>query len=561
MNEAEIVIGLLAGVAFLGAVARRAGLPYAPVLVIGGLVVGVIPGIPHIHLDPELVLLGFLPPLVYSAAFQAASYDLRPNVVHILTLATGLVLLTVGTVAATGHAIAALPWASALVLGALAAPTDPVSASSVMRDVGAPERIVAILEGESLINDGTGLAVFQVAVLAAGGGISVASGVTHFIAISIGGSAVGLASGWILVRVRRRLDEPSLEIVLGLLAAFGSYVAAYAIGWSGVLAAVTAGLYAGRHAEDISSPGARINMEPFWDALTFVLESMLFLLIGLELPVIVSGLHGNLGDGILQGVGVVAAAVAIRAAWMAALRIMPSGVGRGLAAAVERLLRFGRRWRGREEPPEGGAEASEGREERAEEEVLVEPLSGRELTVLGFSGMRGALSLAGALSIPLTVGGHAFAGRDHVIFLVYVVVIGTLVLPSLTLERLVRRLGLALGDQLRRLDVHARTRIVHAGLARLEELAPDAGVPEATLDRLRAVLELRLERLDARTRRDGDGPEPETAEVEAAVRRLRQEVISAERAALAELRQERRTPTQVLGRIQHDIDLDEIRMH
>ena len=225
-------------------------------LVLGGLVLGLIPDVPQVRLDPQLVLLGLLPPLVYAAAFQAASYDLRSNLANILTLATGLVLITVVAVAAVGRALTGLPWVSALVLGALSAPTDPVSASSVLRGVGAPERIVAILEGESLINDGTGLAAFQVEVAAAAGGISIGAGLLKFVEISVGGCAVGLVAGWLLVRLRRRLDEPSLEIVLGLLAAFGSYVAAYGLGWSGVLAAVTAGLYAGSLTNAIPRAGS-----------------------------------------------------------------------------------------------------------------------------------------------------------------------------------------------------------------------------------------------------------------------------------------------------------------
>ena len=520
MEQIEIVIGLLAGVAVLAAIAERAGLPHAAVLVLGGLVLGLIPDVPQVRLDPQLVLLGLLPPLVYAAAFQAASYDLRSNLANILTLATGLVLITVVAVAAVGRALTGLPWVSALVLGALSAPTDPVSASSVLRGVGAPERIVAILEGESLINDGTGLAAFQVEVAAAAGGISIGAGLLKFVEISVGGCAVGLVAGWLLVRLRRRLDEPSLEIVLGLLAAFGSYVAAYGLGWSGVLAAVTAGLYAGSQAEEISSPGARLNTEPFWNALTFVLESILFLLIGLQLPTIASGLSGHVATGIGDGIVLVAVVVAVRAAWMTALR------------PAQRLGR-GRR--------DG------------------DPLSGRELTVLGFSGMRGALSLAGALSIPLVVSGHPFAGRDEVIFLVYVIVIGTLVPPSLTLEAVVRRLGLATGDKLLRQEVEARERIVHAGLARLDELAQETAVPEPTLDRLRAVLELRLERVEARRRRLGEAP-AEALDVDHAVQRLRREVIDAERSALAELRRQRRVPTQVLARIQRDIDLDEVRL-
>ena len=520
MHEVEIVIALLAGVAVLAAIAERAGLPHAAVLVLGGLVLGLIPGMPHVHLDPQLVLLGLLPPLVFSAAFQAASYDLRPNLVHILTLATGLVLITVVAVAGVGHALTGLPWVSALVLGALSAPTDPVSATAVMRDVGAPERIVAILEGESLINDGTGLAVFQVATAAAAGGTSLGGGGVKFVEISIGGVAVGLVVGWLLVWLRRRLDEPSLEIVLGLLAAFGAYVAAYGIGWSGVLAAVTAGLYAGRQAEAISSPGTRLNMEPFWNALTFVLESILFLLIGLQLPSIVSGLGGDLATGIGEGVVLVVVAMGVRAAWMGALALGQSFIRRRPGSA---------------------------------------PLSGRELTVLGFSGMRGALSLAGALSIPLVVSHHPFAGRDQIIFLVYVIVIGTLVPPSLTLEALVRRVGLAVGDRMLRQEVEAREQIIHAGLARLNELAQDGDVSEPTLERLRALLDLRLERLEARRQRLGEAS-PQLPDVDQTVQRLRREVIAAERRALAELRRQRQVPTQVLAQIQRDIDLDEIRM-
>ncbi len=520
MQQIEILIGLLAGVAVLAAVAERAGLPHAAVLVLGGLVLGLIPGVPVVRLQPQLVLLGLLPPLVYAAAFQAASYDLRPNLAHILTLATGLVLVTVVAVAAAGRALAGLPWVSALVLGALSAPTDPVSASAVIRGVGAPERIVAILEGESLINDGTGLAAFQVAAAAAAGGISVGDGILKFLEISAGGCAVGLVVGWALVRLRRRLDEPAIEIVLGLLAAFGSYVAAYGIGWSGVLAAVTAGLYAGSQAEEISSAGTRLNTEPFWNALTFVLESVLFLLIGLQLPSIASGLSGDVAAGIAEGAVLVGVVLAVRAAWMGAL------------------------WLGQRLRRGGGREDS---------------LSGRDLTVLGFSGMRGALSLAGALSIPLVVSHHPFAGRDQIIFLVYVIVIGTLVPPSLTLEALVRRVGLAVGDRMLRQEVEAREQIVHAGLARLNELAQDGDVSEPTLERLRALLDLRLERLEARRQRLGEAS-PQLPDLDQTVQRLRREVIAAERSALAELRRQRQVPTQVLAQIQRDIDLDEIRM-
>lgn len=526
MQTIEVVIALLAGVALLAAVADRAGLPYAAVLVLGGLLLGLVPGLPSVRLDPQLVLFGFLPPLVYAAAFQAASFDLRSQAAHILTLSTGLVLLTVAVVAVVGRTVVGLGWVPALVLGALAAPTDPVSASSVMRQVGAPERIIAILEGESLINDGTGLAAFQVAVAAAAGGISVGSGILRFVAISIGGCAIGLVCGWVLVRLRRRLDEPSLEIVLGLLTAFGAYTAAAAAGASGVLAAVVAGLYAGGRAQDISSASARLHMEPFWDALVFVLESVLFLLIGLQLPTIVPGLpRGSLGAGIADGVLITVVVLGVRAGWMGALRVL-----RPLGAA-------------------GGAR--EGR------------LGTAELTVLGWSGMRGALSLAGALSIPALAAGHPFAGRDQIIFLVYVVVVGTLVLPSIGLQSLLRWLGLAAGEELARVELGARVRVVHAALARLDEMVDGDEVPPRTVDGLRATLELRLQRLNARGARHDRKPaaEPVGGDLDGSLTRVRRELIDAQRRALAEMRAGRRAPTQVLARIQRDIDLDETRLH
>jgi len=334
------------------------------------------------------------------------------------------------------------------------------------------------------------------------------------------------------VWLRRRLDEASLEIVLSLLAAFGTYAAANAAGCSAVLAAVTAGLYAGRRAEAMSSASTRVQTQPFWEALKFMLESTLFLLVGLQLPTIVGGLPGDaLGTGIAKGVGIVAVVFLVRAGWMLVLWVVPA-----LPSLTGRLFR------------------------RLEEVPLAaEPLSGRELVVLGYSGMRGALSLAGALSIPLIAGGRPFPARDEVIFLVYVVVIGTLLIPSLSLEPLVRRLGLAGDERLAELELRIRARIVHAALARLEELAEEGIAAEETVERLRATFELRLDRIGG-PERDGMRSEG-AADPAVVVRRLRRELIHAERRALEELREEHGIPAQILTRINRDIDLDETRLH
>jgi Na+/H+ antiporter len=514
----EIVIGLLAAVALLGALAQRVGLPYPSVLVVGGLLIGVIPGVPAIRLDPALVLLGFLPPLVYASAFRASAFDLRPSVPHILTLAVGLVVFTVGAVALVGHYVAGLPWVPAFVLGALVAPTDPVSASAVVRRVGAPERIVAILEGEALINDGTGLAAFQVAVAASAAAFSIGHGIVRFAVISLGGAGIGLLVAWVVVHLRRRVDDLQVEIVLGLVAAFGSYAAAQAAGFSGVLAAVASGLYVGYRAEDISSPEVRLRSEPFWEALTYLLESILFLLIGLQFLLIARGLPGpSAWTPIGEAAAVLATAVVLRFAWMFTLGRALSLLGRVLPAHVE-------------------------------------PVAPAELTVLGFCGMRGALSLAGALSIPLVAAGHPFPGRNEVIFLVYAVVLGTLVLPSLTLERLVRRLGLAQSERLREQLDDARRHVARAALTRLDEVAADpAADPDDGLGPLRAVYELRLGRLEHRS-------EPGAAARGEHLADVRRELVAAERRALDELRAERRLASEVLGRVAREIDLEEARL-
>ncbi|MBV8990120.1 MAG: Na+/H+ antiporter [Solirubrobacterales bacterium] len=523
MPRVELVIGLLAGIALLGGLAERAGLPYPPVLVVGGLVLAVIPGLPAVHLQPDMILFGFLPPLVYAAAYRAASFDLASQASHIITLATGLVLFTVALAAVVGHLVADLPWVAAFALGALCAPTDPVSASAIVREIGAPEQIVVILEGESLINDGTGLAAFQVTIAAAAGGFSVSQGIFKFVTIAVGGAAIGIAAGVLIAFVRRRLNQPSLEVAIGLLGAFGSYAAADAAGCSGVLAAVAAGLFVGRRAEDISSPEVRLRVEPFWDALSFLLESLLFLLIGLELPDVVKGLPGgNAWTGIADGAAIVATVIALRFLWM-------FGFGRCLPVAG-RIMR-----------------------------VAIDPIPAKQLTVLGWSGMRGAVSLAGALSIPVLAGSQPFPARDQVIFLVYCAVIGTLIVPSFTLGPLVQKLGLGESAQLREQEIRARIRVNHAALARLEELAEQHQPSEEIVARLRGIYELRLTRLENRLHDD----RPEDSEhVDGALplRELRSEIVSAERRAVGQIRSERAAPAEVLGRIQHDIDLEEARL-
>lgn len=520
MVDTGVVIALLTGITVLAGIAARTGVPYPIVLVVGGLVMGVAPG-PTPQLRPDLVLLLFLPPLVYAPAFYASTREARAAARPILELATGLVVLTGLAVAVVAHAVAGLPWDVAAVLGAILGPTDPIAATSVVRRTGAPERLMTILEGESLVNDGTAITIYALAVTAVThGSFSALHAVGSFVLDVAGGAAIGLVVAWALIKVRRFIDDAGAELALSLLIPFGAYVPANELGWSGVIAAVAAGLYAGRRALDVTAADTRLQLRTFWDLLVFLLNALLFLLVGLQLPHIVKGLGGRGVTPELVGhvLLVTAAVLAIRMAWMFTVPALVGAFGRGRDA----------------DPPQ---------EQRAER------------LVLGWSAMRGALSLALALALPLAAAGHPFPHRATVVFITYGVVLITLVVPGATLSRLVARLGLERGRERRRQRAQARASVTHAALARIEELAAEDAAPEDAAERLRTVYENRLGRLTGFL--DDDPAERADARQ---VSDLRRAAIAAQREALEHLRERHAFPEEVLREVEHDLDLDEARI-
>jgi CPA1 family monovalent cation:H+ antiporter len=498
---AEAFVFLLVAVALLAGVGLRFNVPYPIVLVIGGLLLGLVPGLPVPDLDPDIVFFVFLPPLLYAAAFQASAYELRDNAMAISRLAIGLVLGTVVAVAAVAHYVVGIPWAPAFVLGAVLGPTDPVSAAAVVRRLGAPARIETILEGEALVNDGTALTAYKLALAAvAGTALGAGETVVKFVLVAAGGIAIGLAVGWVLGRLRIAAREPSIDVVLSVLTPFAAYVPAERVGASGVLAVVAAGVYIGTRSLELSEAGGRLRTVAFWQASEFLLNSLLFLLIGLQMTRIVGDIEGKqLGTLAAEAVLLAVVVMAVRMVW---------------AFAVSKRA------------------------------------NARERLVIGWSGMRGAVSLAAALAIPI----QNFTDRDLVIFLAYGVVLITLVVPGLTLAPLIERLGLSQSAERRRQEVEARMRLTHAALERLEEMA-EAGEGDGAVDLLRKRYEMRLDRLQDRL--DSAGGHPDHG-ADAAHTQI--EVLEHERNVLGEMRRERAFPAELLRSLEAEIDVDEARV-
>ena len=518
MQGIELVVALLLASVVLAGLARAINVHYAIVLVLGGLVAGLVSGTSAPRVDPDIVLFVFLPPLIYAASFGSSSQDLRAHARPIGLLAVGLVLVTMGAVAVVAHVVAGIGWGPALVLGAILGATDPVAATSVLHRLGAPERISTILEGESLVNDATGLTVYKLAVAAVvSGHFSPGAGILKFIAVSAGGVAIGLAAGWVSVEVRKRIDDPPIEISISLLTAYLAYLPADRVGASGVLAAVAAGLYTGGRTGLMLSPTSRLRTLGFWEALTFVLESLLFLLIGLQLPHIARGLE--VVRPLEYGALVLVTLIAVRMAWMFTVPL------------VVRLARTGD-----DEPPQTSG----------------------ELLVLGWSGMRGGVSLAAALALPLVAEGHAFPNRSDIILIAYIAIAASLVIEGLTLSPLVRRLGLSQEDALAREEARARVALARTALRHIDELAEREDLGEAIADPLRMTFEQRIHRLEPEA--DDDATRGDEAEIAQRIRELRRELIAVERRRLGELRRRGEISAETVRRIEHELDLEESRL-
>jgi monovalent cation/hydrogen antiporter len=517
-----IVFGLLLATAGLAVVARVVGVPYPITLVLGGAVIGFLPGVPTVELDPDIVLLIFLPPLLYGAAFFSSVRELRQNVKAIATLAIPLVFVTMAAVAVVAHEVVGLGWSESFVLGAIVSPTDAVAPTEIMRRVGAPRRLVAIVEGENLTNDWTALVLYRFAVAAVvSGSFTLWKAGLEFIASGVGGLIVGLAAGWLIRQVRSRIDDPPTEITISILSGYVGYLPAEELGFSGVIAAVTTGLYMAWYTPQLTTAVMRLQGVAVWEILTFLLNAVLFLLVGLQLPGILDALSGRAtGELVLWGALVSAVVVLVRLAWVFTLPY------------VSRLI-----------------DRRESRRRRR--------LGAPERLVVGWAGMRGSVSLAAALAIPLeTDAGAPFPGRDLIIFLAFAVILVTLVGQGLTLSPLIEWFGVHDDGEETHEDTLARRRVAEAALARLEELGEPEWISPESVGRARQLFDYRQRRFGALEDGDGDNYE-ERAE---AWRRLMYDLYDAQREALLELRNTGAISDEVRRRVERDIDLEETRI-
>jgi monovalent cation/hydrogen antiporter len=521
-EDTLVLAALLAAVALLLVAAERTSIPYPILLVVGGLGLGFVPGIPEIQLPPDLVLVAVLPPLLYGAAFFTSLRDLRENAAAITFLAIGLVLTTMVVVAAVAHMlIPGLSWAGAFVLGAIASPTDPTAATAIAERLGLPRRLVALIEGESLVNDGTALVAYKFAVAAVlSGSFSMTDAAGRFALNVVGGIAIGLAVGFLVRQLRLRIDDPALAITVSLLSGYFAYLPAQAAGVSGVLAAVTIGIYMGWYTPELTTWQTRLQGIAVWEILFFVLNALLFALVGLQLPVIVDALSGRSASTLLG----YAAAVTLGVLVARFLWVVPGTY----------VTAWSRRRTGPIQNP------------------------GRASILLGWSGMRGAVSLAAALALPLTTdSGAAFPNRELIIFLTFGVIFGSLVVQGLTLPAVMKILGIEDEGRAEKEETKARLYAAEAALARLEELASEEWVQEDTLERLRGLFGFRRERFRTRFDPQSDGTVEERS---VAFQRLMHELLAAERDAVFEMRRTRRIDDQVMRRVIRDLDLEEARL-
>jgi Na+/H+ antiporter len=518
-----VLLVLLLFVAAFAALARKLQTPYPIVLVIAGLLLGFVPGIPKVTLDPDLIFLVVLPPLLYAAAWVTSWRDFSYNLVSISMLAFGLVGFTVlGVALAVPWLFHGFDWRIGFVLGAAVATTDAIAATSIAKRIGLPKRIVDLLEGESLLNDATGLLAleFAVAMVVHGQTPTVTSGFLRLAYLTIAGIGSGLILAWIAEWFEHRIDDGPIEIALSLLIPYAAYLIAEEIHASGVLAVVAAGLYLGHKSSQFFSPGVRLQVRAVWESIIFILNGFVFVLIGLQLPSVLAGVRElSTRRLILYG--------ALFSLFLILLRLFWTFPGAYFSYFVRtRLLHQNEKRPGV-----------------------------RQIFVLGWTGMRGVIALAAAVSLPQTIAdGSPFPHRDLIVFLTFSVILVTLVVQGLTLPSLIRILGVVESPGAKCEEQEARRLVLEAARARLEEIRQsDPSRFAEVYNDLEQHYKNRLAGVNGLAR------DPQ-AEHYFRFIDLSRTLVGVERATALRLRDQGRITDEILRELEHELDLNESRL-
>lgn len=522
LNHVQLlVLGLLVVVAALSVMAKRLQIPYPIVMVIGGLAFSLVPGLPRVSLDPNLVFFVVLPPLIFSAAFHTSWREFRNNVVSILMLAFGLVGFTVWAVAA--FARGTLPnfdWKLGLVLGAVISATDPLAATSTARRLGIPRKITDLLEAESLVNDGSGLVAlkFTAALVVTGYTPSVLVGTADLVYLIAGAVAIGLITGFAVHKIQQRITDAPVEITMSLITPYVSYLCAEAAHCSGIMATLACGLYLGRRSSGFFSLHARIESRAVWRTLDFILNGIVFLLLGLQLPYILADIRGMSLAGLIWHAALFSAAVIL-------IRIIWVYPGAWISFKIRKMLG-----------------------------LLNRPaFDRRELFVIGWSGMRGVLGLAAALSLPETLNnGASFPQRNTIIFLTFCAIFATLVLQGLSLPWIMRRLGLCGVQTAHDEERQARREMTQAALEELGRIQEEnGGALDDVQEQMQRYYQRRLALLTPNDYDDTGPLEEFASEYESVGQRLR----GVERSVALKLRDEGKIHDEVLRALERELDL------
>lgn len=525
MQTAELLILLLISVAGFGLLARKLKIPDPIVLVLGGLAVSFIPDLPPVELQPDYVFLIVLPPLLYAQAWFTSWKDFSDNIRPITMLAVGLVLFTTTAVAFVAHAlIPDLPLAAAFVLGAIVSPPDAVAASAIAQRLRLPKQLVTILEGESLVNDATGLVAYKIALAAvATGSFSIMEAGGDFVVVAVGGIAVGLLAGWIFTAALCWIRDDMIDVVVSLLVPYIAYLGAERMHVSGVLATVTAGIWIGARSPELLSATTRLTGTAFWNTLVFLLNGMVFMLIGLQLPSVINNLHSHSwGELIGVSAAIGGTVIVTRLLWVFPGAYLP--------------LWLNPRIRSREATPPW-----------------------QNVAVAGWCGMRGVVSLAAALAVPHVLpNGNEFPERDLVLLFTFAVILITLVGQGLSLPPLIRWLGVKTDHAEDKLERDARRAAAQAALTRIEQVATGDGLTQDAVNAVASAYHERLHHLgDELAEALGWSPHRQRS-VEG--RRLRREALAAERQHLIAMHRQHRLPKELLHKLERELDLEEARL-